>query len=378
MKKAINNKKNSLQLPINMFEPARDFANHEEEYRKAINDVLRIGNFINGEQINILETNLSNYIGAKYCITCGNGTDALKIALITLGIKRGDKIITSVFSWISAAEVISSLGAIPIFCDIDENFNMDLEKLKLILQEHEVKCIIPISLFGRMINMNELHNIVGNIPIVEDAAQSFGAFNGENKSCNSSLISCTSFFPTKPLGCFGDGGALFTNDDLLAQEIRAIKNHGANKKYKHYRIGMNSRLDTIQAAILNVKLKYLQDTIDNRKKIAETYNDAFLKLNLILPSMIEGHVWSQYCIITPSQEFRDYLLDGLRENQINVNIYYPTILSEQECFQSDETFTMAKEISNRIISLPCHAELSSEEQKYIISCVKNLYNKFYS
>jgi UDP-2-acetamido-2-deoxy-ribo-hexuluronate aminotransferase len=380
LKRAIINKKNIINFPIQMYDPVRDFVNNEDDYRHAINNVLRIGDFINGEQVMILENALANYNGSKYCLTCANGTDALYITLLALGIKQGDKVITSVYSWISAAEVISLVGAIPVFCDINEHdFNIDVNKLETLIDD-KVKAIIPVSLFGVMANLEHINNIAKkhNIYVIEDGAQSFGASLNNNKSCNASLVGCTSFYPTKVLGCYGDGGAIFTNDDILAEKIKAIRSHGLINN-QHIYIGVNSRLDTLQASILNVKLKYLDESLALRKKIAQTYYDAFQNLDkFILPNIDDDErIWSLYCLLTPSKNFRDRMVEGLLNEKINIRIYYLQPLHNQKCFKhldyKNGDFPIAEKISDIIICLPCYSELTYEEQKYIISTVKKIY-----
>ena len=370
-----------MNTPINMFDPTRDYKKHEEEYDNAIKSVLNTGNFINGRQVTELENKLAKYIGSTHCICVDNGTDALLVALMSLNIKPNDEVITTPHTWISSAEVISMLGAKPVFVDINPNtFNIDETKIEEKITD-KTKAFLIVSLYGQPANFDEINIIASkyNIPVIEDGAQSFGSKYNDKYSCNLTTIGCTSFFPTKPLGCFGDGGACFTNDDDLAIKIRAIKNHGGTKKFQHSFIGINSRLDTIQASVLLVKLKYLNESIKNRQTVANFYtekinkfNEEFIHHKLICPTIDKNkeHVWAQYSLLIFNKGKRDMLVEKFKECNVNVSIFYPIPLHLQPCFgylgYNKGDFPVSEEICDRIINLPCYAELTIEEQKHIL------------
>jgi len=363
-----------ISFPINMYDPTRDYNNFKNEYDNAISTVLSHGKFINGPEVDELEKKLSDYVGVKHCITVANGTDALQIALMSLGVSYGDEIITVSFTWISTAESISILGAIPVFVDIDENtFCIDIDQIETALT-FRTKAIVIVSLFGLIPNMDKINQLseMYKIPIIEDGAQSFGAIYKGKKSCGLSLIGTTSFFPSKPLGCYGDGGACFTNDDALAIKMRAIKNHGGTQRFHHKYIGLNSRLDTIHAAILNVKFDNFEDSIYNRNSVAKYYLDNLKDIKCIkLPEILcDQHVWSQFSILLENKDIRDAVFNKLKESNINVAIFYPTPLHTQECFADlDYTlgrFPVTESVCDRIINLPCYAELTYDELTYIV------------
>jgi UDP-2-acetamido-2-deoxy-ribo-hexuluronate aminotransferase len=382
LKRALN-KRRSINFPINMYDPTRDFKSFEADYRVEINNVLNHGRFINGIEVKELENNLSKYVGAKHCITCGNGTDALQIALMALGVKHGDEVITVPHTWISTSEVISLLGAIPVFCDIEQDtFNMDINCLEGLITP-ETKAILPVSLYGHMPDYEKINEIAAKhgISVIEDGAQSFGATQNEKKSCNTTLVGCTSFFPSKPLGCFGDGGAMFTNDDDLAMKLRAIKSHGGVKRFHHDYIGVNSRLDTLQAGILKVKLHNFDLSLTRRSQVAMKYNDKLANLKgLELPVIKENntHAWAQYSLLCPSKDVRDKLVVELGMKEVNVSIFYPVPLHHQKCFEylnyQKGDFPVCEKVCDTIINLPCYAELTNEEQTYIINAFRVAYN----
>ncbi|OWX38742.1 aminotransferase DegT, partial [Acinetobacter baumannii] len=242
-----------------------------------IQNVLTHGQYILGPEVIELEEKLASYVGAKHCITCANGTDALQIAQMAFGIGPDDEVITPGFTYIATAETVALLGAKPVYVDVNpKTYNLDVEKLEAAITPR-TKAIIPVSLYGQCADFDAINAIAKkySIPVIEDAAQSFGATYKGRKSCNLSTVACTSFFPSKPLGCYGDGGAIFTNDDELAKVIRQIARHGQDKRYHHIRVGVNSRLDTLQAAILLPKLEILDDEMQARQRVAEVYNRLF-------------------------------------------------------------------------------------------------------
>ena len=239
------------------------YETYKEEINKEVLGVMESTQFILGPQVTKLEDGLANFTGAKHAISCSSGTDALVLALLALDVNPGDEIITTPFTFIATAEVIALLGAVPVFVDIcDMNYNIDFTKIEEKITS-KTKAIMPVSLYGQTSNMDKINEIANrhNLPVIEDGCQSFGAEFKGKKSCNLSTIGCTSFFPSKPLGCYGDGGALFCNDDALAEKIRSILNHGQGKRYEHKYIGINGRMDAMQAAILNVKLSHFEDEI---------------------------------------------------------------------------------------------------------------------
>jgi UDP-2-acetamido-2-deoxy-ribo-hexuluronate aminotransferase len=372
----------NMNLPINMYDPTRDYRTYKTEYQQAINDVLDKGNFINGSQVTDLEESLAAYCGSKHCITVANGTDALQIALMALDIGPGDEILTVPHTWISTSEAIALLGARPVFIDIeDQTFNIDISGIEEKITTR-TKAIMPVSLYGQMPDYDAINRLAEkyNIQVIEDGAQSFGATQNGRKSCSVTRIGTTSFFPSKPLGCYGDGGALFTDSDDMAIKIRAIKSHGGTKRFHHDYIGVNSRLDTLQAVILQVKLRYFDDNLVNRNRIANRYSDELSCLsNLKIPIVKDNNssVWAQYSLIVDSLETRDRLVFGLKEHGINVSIFYPKPLHYQECFKylgyKKGDFPVSEKVCARIINLPCYGELTEEEQTYIINIFKQIY-----
>lgn len=371
---------------IQMYDPKIEYNNHREEIDSAIHKVLEHGIFINGPEIKELEQKLITYTGANFCISVSNGTDALKIALLALGVGVGDEVITVAHTWISSAEVISIIGAIPVFIDIDENtYNMDYNKIKPAIT-NKTKAIIVVSLYGQTADFDKINEIAQeyNIPVIEDAAQSFGASYKNKKSCNLTTIATTSFFPSKPLGCYGDAGACFTNNSELAKKISAIKNHGGLERFKHEYIGMNGRMDTIQAAILNTKINYFDQTLSNRIKCANYYTKKLSHLEnvkyLKLPKLQYNNIsaWAQYSILANDKKTRDSIVSYLQNANINVAIFYPSPLHTQKCFEylgyKLGDLPITEKICDTVFNLPCYAELDIKEQDYIIDKVHNFFN----
>ena len=322
---------------IQMYDPKREYRAHKLEIDSAIHTVLNHGLFINGPEVKSLECELSKFTQAKHAITCSNGTDALKIALLSLGIGLGDEVITVAHTWISSVEVISLINATPVFCDIcPKTFNMNHNLLEKLITP-QTKAIMPVSLYGQTANMDAINDIANkyNIPVIEDGAQSFGALYKGKRSGNLSTIGTTSFFPSKPLGCYGDGGCIFTNDDYLNDRIRKIKNHGALKRFQHKLIGMNARLDSIQAAILQTKMSWYDNTMMTRKKCAEYYNKKLKNIpSITIPFVYKEResVWAQYSLLAKNKKSRDLIVTHLKENGVNATIFYPSPLHLQECF----------------------------------------------
>jgi len=343
-----------------------------------INTVLEHGKFIQGPEVEELEINLANYVGAKYCVGVSSGTTSLEIALRALNIGPGDEVITTPFSWISTAEVINLVGAKPVFVDISlDNFNIDPVEIKKSINKN-TKAIIPVSLFGQMADLGSIMKISNeyNIPIIEDAAQSFGAKQFDRFSCNVAQISSTSFFPAKPLGCYGDGGALFTNDSKLAEKFRKIRNHGALERHHHDLVGTNGRLDTLQAAILLAKLDTFENEIEKRIEVAKVYNQE-LNNYCITPITLDDnkHIFSQYTIRVND---RDLLQKNLIKMGVPTAIYYPKCIHLQPAFAylgyKLSAFPNSEQASNEVLSLPIHPYLTEGEVNRVVVSVKEVLN----
>ncbi len=342
-----------------------------------IQKVLAHGKYILGPEVAELEEKLAHFSGAKYCITVANGTDALQIAQMALGVGPGDEVIVPGFSYIATAETVALLGAKPVYIDIDpRTYNMDPAELKAAITPR-TKAIIPVSLYGQCADFDAINAIAGkhNVPVIEDGAQSFGATYKGKRSCNLSTIGCTSFFPSKPLGCYGDGGAIFTSDDELAEVLRQIARHGQNKRYHHIRVGVNSRLDTLQAAILLAKLDLFPQEIGSRQLIAKRYNDLFGQIGcestqvLAFPEISPGcnSVWAQYTIQVAD---RERVQRTLKEFGIPTAVHYPLPLFRQLAFANlvidPPDFPHCELASERVMSLPMHVDLTENEQARVV------------
>jgi len=347
------------------------YQSYKQEIDSAIHAVLDTSQYIMGPAVKELELNLAKYTGAKHAVACASGTDALLIALLAIGIKPGDEIITTPFTFISSSEVISQLGAVPVFVDIEEDtYNINANKIEDKIT-NRTKAIIPVSLYGQTADMDLINEIASrnNLLVIEDAAQSFGAFYKGNKSCNLSQIGCTSFFPSKPLGCYGDGGALFTSDDEFAEKARIFLAHGSKKRYVHEVIGLNGRIDTIQAAIVGVKLKYFDDEVQKRESIGNRYINLLKDKQLKLPVIREGRT-SVFAQFTVQSDKRDKLMQLLNENDVPTAIHYPTPLHLQKCYQSlnykDGDFPISEKASKEVFSLPMSPFLNEKQQDFIV------------
>lgn len=355
------------------------------EIDSAIQEVIDSTSFIKGKEVNLFQDNLAKYLGVKHVIGCANGTDALQIALMALGLKPGDEVITPDFTFIATVEVVALLGMVPVLVDVDPlNFTIDIKKLEEAITP-KTKAIIPVHLFGQCANMDAIMHIAKkhDIFVVEDNAQALGAdyfLEDGNKVKAGTIgdIGTTSFFPSKNLGCYGDGGALFTNNDDLANEIRSIANHGMKVRYHHDRIGVNSRLDTIQAAILNVKLKYLEE-YNSARIFAANYYDSNLKTcsHLAVPSRVKwsNHIFHQYTLRVIDAN-RDELVKHLASFGIPSMVYYPVPLHKQKAFEpyravnGTASFHVSDSLANSVISLPMHTEMDESTLKFI--CEKTL------
>ena len=327
-----------------------------------IQKVLTHGKYILGPEVAELEEKLATYTGAKYCITCANGTDALQIALMALGIGPGDEVITPGFTYIATAETVALLGAKPVYVDVYENtYNLNVELLEAAITD-KTKAIIPVSLYGQCADFDGINAIAAkhNIPVIEDGAQSFGASYKGRKSGNLTTISCTSFFPSKPLGCYGDGGAIFTSDDELAKIIRQVARHGQDRRYHHIRVGVNSRLDTLQAAILLPKLAILDDEMRLRQEVAANYQRLFTEVGFTATPYIEAHNISAYAQFTVRVPNRDAVQAKLKEAGIPTAVHYPIPLNKQPAVASDAILPVGDKVAEEVMSLPMHPYLSLE------------------
>jgi len=357
-----------------------EFIDLKEQYRRykgeideRIHRVLDHGHFIMGPEIAELEEALSTYVGVKHCITVASGTDSLEIALRALDIGSGHEVITVPFTWISTAEVIGLVGAKPVFVDIDPTtFNMNVDLIEAAITPR-TKALLSVSLFGQMPDYDRINTIAAQygLPVIEDAAQSFGATQREHRSCGVTTIGSTSFFPAKPFGCFGDGGALFVNDDALAEKMKAIRTHGGLKRHQHPFLGMNGRFDTLQAAVLLAKLPHFEWEVQERARIGSRYS-ASLGSGCIVPEVVSGntHVYAQYTIRVPN---RDKVADQLKAASIPSAVYYPKCLHEQPVFASLGyklgDFPESEKASREVISLPMHPFLSEADQDCVISAL---------
>jgi UDP-2-acetamido-2-deoxy-ribo-hexuluronate aminotransferase len=349
-----------------------------------IDEVLDHGQYIMGPEVKELEDKLATFTGAKYCITCASGTEALLISLMALGIGPGDEVVTTPFTFVATAEMIVLLGAKPVFVDVEPdtgNINTDLIEGAITLR---TKAIMPVSLYGQAADMDAINAIAakhGNLPVIEDAAQSFGATYKGRKSCNLSTIGCTSFFPSKPLGCYGDGGAVFTNDDVLAAVMREIRVHGQSQRYVHTRVGVGGRMDTLQSAILLAKLERFDWELDQRIKKGQIYSELIqsfrakrsnLSAEPIRPLSIRTDRTSTYAQFTVMVHDRALLQKHLEESGIPSAVHYPVPLNEQPAYQNLcclDCTPVSKQLAGQVLSLPMSADLTYEQQQRVVDCL---------
>lgn len=364
------------------------YAHIKAEIDAGIQEVIDSAAFIKGPKVKSFQEHLEAYTGAKHVIPVGNGTDALQIALMGLGLKPGDEVITPTFTFIATAEVVALLGLTPVVVDVNwETMNMDVEAVRRAITPR-TKAIVPVHLFGQCADMEALMALAEEhqLYVVEDACQAIGArytfSNGETKQAGTiGHIGCTSFFPSKNLGCYGDGGAIFTNDDTLADRMQAIANHGCHVRYHHDEVGVNSRLDSIQAAILDAKLPHLDAYTAARQRAAAYYDKAFANNEkLLIPGRDphSTHVFHQYTLRVVGAD-RDQLREGLAERGIPAMIYYPVPLHQQKAYldprYKDGDFPVAERLAACVLSLPMHTELDEEQLAFITSSVLELINK---
>lgn len=353
------------------------------EVQSAISDIMEKAQFINGPAVHEFKENLENYLGAKHVIPCANGTDALQIAMMALGLEPGDEVITPSYTYIATTEVVGLLRLKPVFVDCDKDtFNISPKAIENAITP-KTKAIVPVHLYGQSCDMEAIMKIAKkhNLFVIEDNAQAIGSdytFNDGTKKKTGTIgdIGCTSFFPSKNLGCYGDGGAICTNNDELADALRMVANHGQSKRYYHDMVGCNSRLDTIQAAVLKAKLKRLDSYIDSRREAAAFYDNAFESIAEITTPVRDEktkHVFHQYTLKLDDSVDRDGLIDFLKEKDIPAMIYYPVPAHAQKMFASIDTrcedLTVTDWLTSRVFSLPMHTELEKDQLQYITESV---------
>ena len=353
-----------------------DFANLQLQYQayknkidSRIKTVLDKSNYILGEEVSLLEEELADFTGAKHAITCSSGTDAILLALLTIDIKPGDEVITTPFTWISTGEMIAFLKAKPVFVDIEpDTFNIDANLIESAITSN-TKAIMPVSLFGQPADLDNIQSIADkhNLKVIIDGAQSFGSNYNNKFDSNLGDISITSFFPSKPLGCYGDGGAVFTNNDDYAKKIKMLRVHGQSERNHHKYIGIGGRMDTIQAAIISAKLPYFVNELKDRHKVADQYTKTLSKIvktPIIKPN--RSSAWAQYTVRLNN---RDYVQKELKKKNIPTSIFYPLSLHLQECFKylnyRKGDFPISEKASKEVISLPMNAFLTNEQIEYI-------------
>lgn len=353
----------------------------ENNIKSRIDKVLEHGQYIMGPEVAELETKLANYVGVKHCISASSGTDTLMIAMMALGIGAGDEVITSPFTFISTGEMIALLGAKPVFVDIDpQTYNIDPAKIEAAITP-KTKAIMPVSLYGQCADFDAINAIAEKhgLAVIEDAAQSFGATYKGKKSCNLSTIGSTSFFPSKPLGAYGDGGALFTNDDALAKLMKEIRAHGQERRYYHSRVGINGRLDTIQAAVLLAKLERFDWEVEQRSKLGGRYTELIEQYKLQNPSLdiitpyIEPYNTSVYAQYTVRVKNREQLQQKLKELGIPTAVHYPVPLHLQPAFvylaQAEGSYPISESVAKEVMSLPMGPDLAGDTQSHIVHCL---------
>lgn len=345
------------------------------QIQERINRVLEHGQYIMGPEVGELEEKLADYVGVKHCIAVSSGTDSLLIAMMALGIGPGDEVITTPFTFIATGEMIALIGAKPVFVDIDpRTYNIDPGKIEEAITT-KTRAIMPVSLYGQCADMDAINEIAHRhgLPVIEDAAQSFGATYKGRKSCALSTIGSTSFFPSKPLGGYGDGGALFTDDDKLAKAMREIRVHGQDRRYHHPRIGINGRLDTIQAAIVLVKLSHFSYEVMERQSIAQKYTKMLSGCSDVVLPYVEPHNTCVYAQYTIQVEKRESVQERLKEAGVPTAIHYPLPLHLQAVFSTPEgregEFPVVEGVSRKVISLPFGPYLSERDQRQIVSAL---------
>ena len=373
---------------IHMVDLKGQYNNIKSEVDKAVIDVIESGQYINGPAVQEFTSNLAKYLSVNHVIPCANGTDALQVALMALDLEPGDEVITTDFTFASSVEVIALLGLKPVLVDVEiDTFNIDTDKILNAITKN-TKAIIPVHLFGQTAEMDKIMQIAEqyNLYVIEDNAQAIGSVytsikNGQTKAGTIGHIGTTSFFPSKNLGCYGDGGAIFTNDDHLANKMKGLVNHGMYKRYHHDLVGINSRLDSVQAAILNIKLKNIDKYNQSRRNSAMIYNDLINSSDIIKPRIKyndDSHVFHQYTLRL-TNGMRDEMVHYLNENNVPCGIYYPIPLHSQNAYKridyKESDFEVTNKISKEVFSLPMHSELDNEQQNHISDLVNQFVSK---
>lgn len=348
------------------------------EIRGRIDRVLNHGQYIMGPEVRELEEHLENFTGARHCITVASGTEALLISLMALGVKPGDEIVTTPFTFVATVEVIALLGATPVFVDIEpDTCNINAALIEAAITSR-TRAIMPVSLYGQPADMDEINAVAarhGGLPVIEDAAQSFGAEYKRRKSCNLSTIGCTSFFPSKPLGCYGDGGAIFTSDDAIAQVCRELRVHGQSQRYVHTRIGVGGRMDTLQCAVVLAKLERFDWEIERRREIGARYNSLIDSTHLgrVMQRPDRTSVFAQYTLFADD---RDALQTALSDRGVPTAVHYPVPLNEQPAYRDlcpPRITPISSGAAKRVISLPMSADLTVEQQHAIVEAITTSY-----
>jgi UDP-2-acetamido-2-deoxy-ribo-hexuluronate aminotransferase len=349
----------------------------KQEIDAGIQRVLEHGQYILGPEVAELEEKLAAYVGAKYCISVANGTDALQIAQMALGIGPSDEVITPVFTYIATAETVALLGAKPVYVDVDpKTYNLDPALVEAAITPR-TKAIVPVSLYGQCADVDAINAIAArhDIPVIEDAAQSFGASYKGRKSCNLSTMACASFFPSKPLGCYGDGGAIFTNDDELAKVMRQIARHGQDRRYHHVRVGVNSRLDTIQAAVLLPKLAILDEELTQRQVVAQRYGALLQEAGITTTPFIEPHnlsAWAQYTVRVPH---REQVRELLKQAGVPTAVHYPIPLNKQPAVaDANARLPVGDAVAQEVMSLPMSPTLTERDQDAVVEALRRTLN----
>ncbi len=373
---------------IQMVDLMAQYQKIKPEVDKAILNVIENAQFVNGPEVQGFQKELEAYLGVKHVIPCANGTDALQIAMMALGLKPGDEVITPSFTFIATTEVVALLGFKPVFIDVEkDSFCIDPAKLEAAITE-KTKAIVPVHLYGQAANMDEIMTVANRhgIAVIEDNAQAIGSdYNNLNESTQKvgsiGHIGCTSFFPSKNLGCYGDGGAIFTNDDELAAQMRQIVNHGQSKRYYHDVVGCNSRLDSIQAAVLRIKLKELDTYVEARRSVADHYDDFLAQFSQITTpkrDIYSKHVFHQYTMILEGVD-RNALNEFLAERDIPSMIYYPVPAHRQKMFEAygsaDTNLPVTNWLTERVLSLPIHTEMDEEQLNHICGGIADFLNQ---
>jgi len=370
-------------MEIRMVDLRRQYQQLKSEIRAALDRVLESTQFINGPDVKLFAEDMQNYLGVKFAIPCASGTDALQISLMALDIKPGDEVITTPFTFVATAETIALLGAKPVYVDIDpKSYNIQPELIESAITDR-TRAVIPVHLYGQPAEMDKIMQIANrnHLAVIEDSAQAVGAKYNGKPVCTFGDMACISFFPSKNLGAYGDAGMVVTNDETLAERLRMIANHGSRIRYHHEILGVNSRLDTLQAAILRVKLKYLDEWNEKRREVARYYNQALSDLPVVTPFEAKNveHIYHQYTIQVQN---RNKLQKFLKDKGIPTAIHYPIPLHLQPAFKhltdaNEGDLPISEDVAKNVISLPMHPDLTREEQDYIVDAIRSFMKNGY-